>query len=85
MTASFDQPIAWATAIALAVFAFVLLDGSDLVVGMLFPPFRLSPKRIRADSLAGLSRRRTQSYLRRLAEGQSRRAAGEAPWRALVG
>ena len=84
MTASLDQPIAWATVIAFAVFAFVLLDGLDLVVGMLFPPFRPSPNRI-ADSLEGSSRRRTQSYLRRLAEGQGRVAAGEASRRALIG
>jgi cytochrome d ubiquinol oxidase subunit II len=63
MMALFDLHIAWASIIALAVFAFVLLDGLDLVVGMLFPPFRLTPKRARApDSLAaGATSRRARS------------------------
>jgi len=45
MTASFDLPIAWGFIIAFAVFAYVVLDGFDLGVGVLFPALRPGPDR----------------------------------------
>jgi cytochrome d ubiquinol oxidase subunit II len=48
MNASFDLPIAWAFIIAFAVFAYVVLDGFDLGVGVLFPNLRPGPERDRA-------------------------------------
>ena len=48
MNPSFDLPTAWAFIIAFAVFAYVILDGFDLGVGVLFPTFRPGPERDRA-------------------------------------
>ena len=39
---AFDLPVIWAFIIAFAVFAYVVMDGFDLGLGMLFPFF---PKR----------------------------------------
>jgi cytochrome d ubiquinol oxidase subunit II len=40
MTASLDLATAWALIIAFAVFAYVVMDGFDLGIGILFPAFR---------------------------------------------
>ena len=48
MNLSFDLPTAWAFIIAFAVFAYVVLDGFDLGVGILFPTLRAGPERDRA-------------------------------------
>ena len=48
MTAPFDLPIAWAFLLAFAVFAYVVLDGFDLGIGVLFRAFRPGPERDRA-------------------------------------
>jgi cytochrome d ubiquinol oxidase subunit II len=48
MNASFDLPLVWAFIIAFAVFAYVVLDGFDLGVGVLFPTFKPGPDRDRA-------------------------------------
>lgn len=42
MSIAFDLPVIWAFIIAFAVFAYVVMDGFDLGLGMLFPFF---PKR----------------------------------------
>ena len=35
-----DLPVIWALLIAVAVFLYVVLDGFDLGIGILFPAFR---------------------------------------------
>jgi cytochrome d ubiquinol oxidase subunit II len=39
MTGLIDLPIIWAFIIALAVFVYVVMDGFDLGLGILFPLF----------------------------------------------
>ena len=39
MTGIFDLPMAWAFIIAFAVFVYVVMDGFDLGLGLLFPLF----------------------------------------------
>lgn len=45
MTAMLDLPTIWAFVIAFAVFAYVVMDGFDLGIGILFPFFRPGPER----------------------------------------
>ena len=48
MIASFDLTIVWAFIIAFAVFAYVVLDGFDLGIGILFPTLTVGHGRNRA-------------------------------------
>jgi cytochrome d ubiquinol oxidase subunit II len=48
MNPSFDLPTVWAFIIAFGVLAYVVLDGFDLGVGVLFPALRPGPERDRA-------------------------------------
>lgn len=43
-----DLATAWAFIIAFAVFAYVVMDGFDLGIGILFPTFEVGPERDRA-------------------------------------
>src|SRR6267154_4491258 len=43
-----DLPIIWAGIIAFAVFAYVLMDGFDLGIGILFPAFAVGEERDQA-------------------------------------
>ena len=43
-----DLTIVWAFIIAFAVFAYVVMDGFDLGIGILFPTFEVGPERDRA-------------------------------------
>jgi cytochrome bd ubiquinol oxidase subunit II len=45
MTALLDLPTLWAFIIAFAVFAYVVMDGFDLGIGILFPVFAPGPER----------------------------------------
>ncbi len=45
MTTLLDLPTVWAFVIAFAVFAYVVMDGFDLGIGILFPLFRPGPER----------------------------------------
>jgi cytochrome d ubiquinol oxidase subunit II len=45
MTSVPDLPTVWAFIIAFAVFAYVVMDGFDLGIGILFPFFRPGPER----------------------------------------
>ena len=45
MTANFDLATVWAFIIAFAVFAYVVMDGFDLGLGILFPFFGVGPER----------------------------------------
>jgi cytochrome d ubiquinol oxidase subunit II len=45
MPALFDLPTLWAFIIAFAVFAYVVMDGFDLGIGILFPFFAPGPER----------------------------------------
>jgi cytochrome bd ubiquinol oxidase subunit II len=45
MTSLPDLPTVWAFIIAFAVFAYVVMDGFDLGIGILFPFFRPGPER----------------------------------------
>lgn len=45
MTVDLDLPTVWAFVIAFAVFAYVVMDGFDLGIGILFPIFRPGPER----------------------------------------
>ena len=45
MTALLDLPTLWAFIIAFAVFAYVVMDGFDLGIGILFPVFSPGPER----------------------------------------
>lgn len=45
MSDLFDLPTIWAFIIAFAVFAYVVMDGFDLGIGILFPIFRPGPER----------------------------------------
>ncbi|MGV0761534.1 cytochrome d ubiquinol oxidase subunit II [Tistrella mobilis] len=47
MTGFFDLPTIWAFVIAFAVFAYVVMDGFDLGLGILFPAFAPGPHRDR--------------------------------------
>ncbi|GGB42714.1 ubiquinol oxidase subunit II, cyanide insensitive [Tistrella bauzanensis] len=47
MTGFFDLPTIWAFVIAFAVFAYVVMDGFDLGLGILFPGFKPGPERSR--------------------------------------
>jgi cytochrome d ubiquinol oxidase subunit II len=40
-----DLPTLWAFVIAFAVFAYVVMDGFDLGIGILFPIFTPGPER----------------------------------------
>ena len=42
---SLDLPLIWAFVIAFAVFAYVVMDGFDLGIGILFPTFKPGPER----------------------------------------
>jgi len=67
MNTLFDLPIMLASIVGLAVFAFVLLDGFDLVVAALSPAFRPDSACARAISaIARSGRRRTRTRVRRL-------------------
>lgn len=44
----FDLATAWAFIIAFAVFAYVVMDGFDLGIGILFPVFEVGPERDKA-------------------------------------
>ena len=67
MNALFDLPVMLASAAGLAVFAFVLLDGFDLVVAALSPAFRPHSACARAVSaIARSSPRRMRTRMRRL-------------------
>ena len=48
MTPSFDLATVWACIIAFAVFAYVVLDGFDLGIGILFPEFGVGEERDQA-------------------------------------
>jgi hypothetical protein len=58
LVGSIDLPLTWAALIAAAVFLYVLLDGFDLGLGILFPPRPLRQRSNRYDELgrAGLGR-----------------------------
>ncbi len=43
-----DLPVIWAVIIAFAVFAYVVMDGFDLGIGILFPSFAVGEERDRA-------------------------------------
>ncbi|WP_370191188.1 cytochrome d ubiquinol oxidase subunit II [Qipengyuania sp.] len=43
-----DLTVIWAFVIAFAVFAYVVMDGFDLGIGVLFPTFEVGPERDRA-------------------------------------
>jgi cytochrome bd-type quinol oxidase subunit 2 len=45
MTPLVDLPTLWAFIIAFAVFAYVVMDGFDLGIGILFPVFAPGPER----------------------------------------
>src|ERR687893_3042839 len=45
MTTLLDLPTLWAFVIAFAVFAYVVMDGFDLGIGILFPFFEPGPER----------------------------------------
>jgi cytochrome d ubiquinol oxidase subunit II len=40
-----DLPLIWAGVIAFAIFAYVIMDGFDLGIGILFPAFKVGPER----------------------------------------
>lgn len=44
----FDLATVWAFIIAFAVFAYVVMDGFDLGIGILFPVFEVGPERDKA-------------------------------------
>ena len=48
MTYSFDLATVWAFIIAIAVFAYVVMDGFDLGIGILFPTFAVGEERDQA-------------------------------------
>ena len=48
MTYSFDLTTIWAAIIAFAVFAYVVMDGFDLGIGILFPGFTVGEERDQA-------------------------------------
>ena len=48
MTLAIDLTIVWAFIIAFAVFAYVVLDGFDLGIGILFPAFKVGDSRDQA-------------------------------------
>lgn len=45
MTVSYELATIWAGLIAFAVFAYVVLDGFDLGIGILFPEFAVGEER----------------------------------------
>ena len=45
MAYSFDLTVVWALVIAFAVFAYIVMDGFDLGIGILFPTLRPGPDR----------------------------------------
>ena len=48
MAVNVDLTTVWAFIIAFGVFAYVVMDGFDLGIGVLFPPFEPGPERDRA-------------------------------------
>ena len=48
MSVNFDLTVIWAFIIAFAVFAYVVMDGFDLGIGVLFPSFEAGEERDRA-------------------------------------
>ena len=46
MAVNFDLTVIWAFIIAFAVFAYVVMDGFDLGIGILFPTFEVGPERV---------------------------------------
>jgi len=48
MAVGIDLTVVWAFIIAFAVFAYVVMDGFDLGIGILFPTFEAGPERDRA-------------------------------------
>ena len=48
MDVNVDLTTIWAFIIAFAVFAYVVMDGFDLGIGILFPTFEVGPERDRA-------------------------------------
>src|SRR3546814_15152030 len=48
MTYDFDLATAWAVIIAFAVFAYVVMDGFDLGIGILFPSLEVGGERDQA-------------------------------------
>ena len=45
MAFSFDLPTVWAFIISFAIFAYVVMDGFDLGIGILFPTLREGQER----------------------------------------
>jgi cytochrome d ubiquinol oxidase subunit II len=45
MSQSVDLPTIWAFIIAFAIFAYVVMDGFDLGIGIIFPLFRTGAAR----------------------------------------
>src|SRR6185437_2851111 len=45
MPIAFDLPTVWAAIIAFAIFAYVVMDGFDLGIGILFPTFEAGSER----------------------------------------
>lgn len=45
MAYSFDLTVVWAFVIAFAVFAYIVMDGFDLGIGLLFPLLRPGAER----------------------------------------
>ncbi|MFD2856751.1 cytochrome d ubiquinol oxidase subunit II [Seohaeicola zhoushanensis] len=45
LAVSFDLTVVWALILALAIFIYVVLDGFDLGIGILYPLFRSKPER----------------------------------------
>ena len=43
MAVNFDLSVIWAFIIAFAVFTYVVMDGFDLGIGILFPTFEVGP------------------------------------------
>lgn len=48
MAVGIDLTVVWAFIIAFAVFAYIVMDGFDLGIGILFPTFEAGPERDRA-------------------------------------
>ena len=48
MGVNIDLTIVWAFILAFAVFAYVVMDGFDLGIGILFPAFGVGPERDQA-------------------------------------
>jgi cytochrome d ubiquinol oxidase subunit II len=47
MSYDLDLSTAWACVIAFAIFAYVVMDGFDLGIGILFPTLKVGPSGMR--------------------------------------